>query len=74
MMRPVVLSLCDGCYIGLRLLAELLNRDSDDLRKRILNPLVKEGALRRAFRRPNDPRQAYTSSPIQVAAQTEPPK
>ena len=73
-MRPVVLSLCDGCYIGLRLLAELLNRDSDDLRKRILNPLVKEGALRRAFRRPNDPRQAYTSSPIQVVAHMETPK
>ena len=71
MMRSVVLSLCSGCYIGLRLLSELLNRDSDDLRKRILNPLVKEGLLRRAFRRPNDPRQAYTSSLIQAATHAE---
>jgi predicted HTH transcriptional regulator len=74
MMRPVVLSLCSGCYIGLRLLSELLNRDSDDLRKRILNPLVKEGLLRRAFRRPNDPRQAYTSSLIQAATHADPKK
>jgi predicted HTH transcriptional regulator len=74
MMRSVVLSLCSGCYISLRLLSELLNRDSDDLRKRILNPLVKAGLLRRAFRRPNDPRQAYTSSLIQAATHADPKK
>lgn len=74
-MREVVITLCAGRFLGLRLLAELLNRkDFDSLRERVLNLLVQQGLLRRAFPRPNDPRQAYTSSPIQVAAHTKPPK
>ena len=74
-MREVVVALCAGRFLGLRLLAALLNRkDFDSLRERVLNLLVQEGVLRRAFPRPNDPRQAYTSSPIQVADHTEPPK
>jgi ATP-dependent DNA helicase RecG len=64
--RQTVLALCTGRYLGLRVLAELLNRrdrDGKDLRTRILNPLVELGALQRAYPRPNDPRQAYIANP-----------
>lgn len=62
-MRNTVLKLCQGRYLGLRILASLLGRDAADLSRRVLNPLVKEEkSLRRAFPRPNDPRQAYTST------------
>ena len=62
-MRKAVYSLCASRYLGLRVLAELLDRDADHLRDRILNPLVTEGLLVRAYRRPNDPRQAYMTNP-----------
>jgi ATP-dependent DNA helicase RecG len=64
--REVVLQLCERRFIGLRALATLLGRrdtDGSDLRKRILNPLVQEGRLLRAYPRPNDPRQAYITAP-----------
>jgi len=62
-MRNTVLQLCQGRFLGLRILASLLGRDAADLSRRVLNPLVKEEkSLRRAFPRPNDPRQAYTST------------
>jgi len=60
-MKQVVLDLCKGRYLGVRVLAGLLNRDANDLRKRVLNELVKERVLKRAYPRPNDPRQAYTT-------------
>jgi hypothetical protein len=66
LVRQTVLTLCDGRYLGLRVLADLLNRrdrDGKDLRIRILNPLVAEGALRRAYPKKNDPRQGYISTP-----------
>ena len=58
-----ILALCNGRYLGLRVLAELLGKNPDgvDLRKRILKPLVNHGALQRAYPNPNDKRQAYTS-------------
>jgi len=60
-MHETVLALCDGHYLGLRVLSELLGRrDLKDLRNRVLNPLVESGLLCRAFPSPNDPRQAYT--------------
>jgi ATP-dependent DNA helicase RecG len=64
LMQQTVLALCTGHYLGLRVLAHLLARNSsgDDLRKRILNPLVASKALQRAYLNPNDPRQAYTTS------------
>jgi hypothetical protein len=46
-------------------LASLLNRrdqGGSDLRKRILNPLVQEGRLLRAYPNANDPRQAYLTN------------
>jgi len=65
LVRQTVLALCAGRYLGLRVLADLLkrrDRDGKDLRTRILNPLVAEGALLRAYPKANDPRQAYIAS------------
>ena len=64
--RATVLALCDGQFIGLRVLAALLGRrdqNGSDLRRRILNPLVQQGLLLRAYPRANDPRQAYKRAP-----------
>jgi predicted HTH transcriptional regulator len=64
LVQQTVLDLCRGRYLGLRVLAQLLGRNPDgvDLRKRILNPLVTNKTLLRAYPNPNDPRQAYTTS------------
>lgn len=62
MLREAILALCDGKYLGLRVLAHALERDSDDLRKRTLMPMVKEGVLRSAYPSARDPRQAYTAN------------
>lgn len=64
LVQQTVLALCRGRYLGLRVLAQLLGRNPDgvDLRKRILNPLVANKTLLRAYPNPNDPRQAYTAS------------
>jgi hypothetical protein len=44
-------------------MAQLLNRSEIYLRREVLNPLVAEKRLHRAFpTKPNDPRQAYTLS------------
>jgi predicted HTH transcriptional regulator len=69
--RGVVLQLCTSRYLGVHVLAHLLHKDPNDLVRRFLTPLVSEGALRRAFPRPNDPRQAYTTC---VNSVTERPK
>lgn len=63
-MRQVVLKLCLGRYLGRRVLAHLLNRDSDDFRKRILNPLVREKLLTPAFASSSNPKQAYMATNI----------
>ncbi len=61
-LQETVLRLCDGRYLGLRVLAKVLQRDPDDLRKRTLIPMVKAGALKTAFAALNDPRQAYAAA------------
>ncbi|MDY0222034.1 MAG: hypothetical protein RBR67_12925 [Desulfobacterium sp.] len=62
-MSDLICSLCNGHYLGLKVLAALLDRSENYLRQSQLNPLVEQGRLRRAFpTTPNDPRQAYTSS------------
>ena len=66
LVQQTVLALCAERYVGLRVLAELLHRrdrDGADLRQRILNPLVAQGTLKRAYPHPNDPRQAYITVP-----------
>jgi ATP-dependent DNA helicase RecG len=61
-MQAVISQLCRNHFIGLLLLSELLGRNEEHLRNRILNVMVNKRLLRRAFPRPNDPRQAYTST------------
>ena len=66
LVQKTVLTLCSSRYLGLRVLSELLkrhNQEGGDMRRRILNPLVAQGALRRAYPQANDPRQAYTTVP-----------
>jgi ATP-dependent DNA helicase RecG len=62
LLRDTILALCAGRYLGLRVLAQALERDSDDLRKRALMPMLKEGSLQAAFSAANSPKQAYTSA------------
>jgi hypothetical protein len=62
LLQSVILLLCEGRYLGRRVLAHLLNRNTDDLLKRTLNPMVKAGQLQPAFASASDPRQAYTAS------------
>ena len=62
MLQETVLRLCGGRYLGLRVLAKVLQRDPDDLRKRTLIPMVKAGALKTPFAALNDPRQAYAAA------------
>ena len=61
-LRKTVLVLCSGRYLGRRVLAQLLNRQPDDLQKRILASLVKEGLLKTAYPSSMDPRQAYIAA------------
>lgn len=61
LMIGVIATLCEGRYMTVRVLAQLLNRSEDYLRKDYINPLVRSGDLVPAFpEAPNDPRQAYT--------------
>lgn len=60
--QDVIVQLCSGRYLTLRVLSELLSRNSTYLRNSLLNPLVQSGRLKRAFSQSNDPRQAYTST------------
>lgn len=60
--RAVIRDLCDGRFMTLKVLAALLSREADSLRINILNPMVQEGLIARAFpASPNDRRQAYTA-------------
>ena len=63
LLQTTLLALCTGRYLGLRVLAQALQRDPDDLRKRTLSGMVKEGQLRTAHAAMKDPRQAYTAAP-----------
>lgn len=62
LLQSTILALCEGRFLGPRVLAQLLNRDIGDLRKRTLTPMVHQGLLRLAYSAPNAPRQAYTSA------------
>ncbi|QOY52291.1 RNA-binding domain-containing protein [Candidatus Sulfurimonas baltica] len=60
--KKIVKMLCEDKFLTLAILAELLDRSEDYIRKDILNPMVEQEELLRAFpQTPNDPRQAYTS-------------
>jgi len=59
----VLLQLCEGRFITLRCLAELVQRKPDTLRDQVLKILVRQRQLNLAFpKTPNHKRQAYTSA------------
>lgn len=67
-MRNVIIKLCSGRYMTLKVLAELLNREETYLRQSHLSPMAELGVLTRAFpQKPNDPRQAYLSKETGLA-------
>lgn len=61
-MQQAVLNLCQGRFIGRRVLAHLLARNADDLLKRILNPMVQAKTLIPAFASTSNPKQAYMAA------------
>lgn len=64
-MASVILSVCDGRYVRLSVLAELLSRDADGLRKGYLDALVKDHRIRRAFPgTPTHEMQSYRAADI----------
>jgi ATP-dependent DNA helicase RecG len=64
-LTDVVLELCDGRFITLRCLAELVNRKPDTLRDQYLKVLVRQRELSLAFpKTPNHGRQAYTTDKL----------
>jgi ATP-dependent DNA helicase RecG len=61
-MRLAILAVCDGHYVALSCLAELVDRDPDALRQQHLKPLLKEKKLFLAFpMSPNHAKQGYRS-------------
>lgn len=70
LLRAAILDLCRNRFLGRRVLAQLLDRNADDLLKRSLNPLVDEGRLKTAFSSRSDPRQAYTTADPQPTTQS----
>lgn len=61
-LRQTIGLLCTGRYLGRNVLAHILQRDADDLRKRTLRLLVQTGQLKQAYASSRDPRQAYITS------------
>jgi hypothetical protein len=61
--RGVISGICHGHFLTIKVIAEILKRNQSYLRDKVLNPLVEEGVLVRAYpQKPNDPRQAYTAA------------
>lgn len=68
MTRDAIGLLCQGRYLTIRVLSLLLGRNETYLRQSILNPMVQEGHLERAFpQSPNHPRQAYIAPAVERA-------
>jgi len=58
--KKTLLSLCEEYSLSLPVLAKLLNRSEDSLRKNFLNQMVGDHSLERAYpQTPNHPKQAY---------------
>ncbi|OAT75198.1 hypothetical protein A9B99_16945 [Mangrovibacter phragmitis] len=61
LMKSVILSVCQGQYISVAALGQILNRNPNALRQQYLKPLVEQGALKLAFPQyKNDPKQGYS--------------
>lgn len=61
LLRGTIAQLCDGRAIGLQVLAQLLNRDPDHLRRRTLAAMVHEGLLKVDYPSEQDPRPVYSA-------------
>jgi len=62
-MTKILTKLCEDVYLTQQVLAELVNRKPEALRKNTLKPLVDKGYLALAFPTvPTHPQQAYTSN------------
>jgi ATP-dependent DNA helicase RecG len=60
--KATILALCQDYYMSLPVLAKLLNREEDRLRKDFLVPMITNGSIIRAHpNTPNHPKQAYKS-------------
>ena len=59
--RQIILQLCEDRFLTATDLSELMSRNPNSLRSRLLSPLVEEGLLVRKYpEEPNRPDQAYT--------------
>ena len=62
-MNLIVINICKGRFLTLKVIAEILGKNEIYLRQSVLNPLVVSGVLERAFpQAPSHPRQAYTTT------------
>lgn len=62
LLRDTILRLCSGRSLGLQVLAQLLQREPDHLRRRTLAAMVRQGLLRADPCSPLDPRLLYSSA------------
>lgn len=62
LLRDTILRLCSGRSLGLQVLAQLLQREPDHLRRRTLAAMVRQGLLRADPCSPQDPRLVYSSA------------
>jgi len=61
--RAVIVELCEGRYLSLPELAELLNRETESLRNKYITPMLREGKLLQKHPSiKNHPKQCYTSA------------
>ena len=59
----VISALCRGRFLTAQQLADLLNRSTEELRKRYLTPMTRDGKLQLRYpQAPNRPDQAYTAA------------
>jgi hypothetical protein len=70
-MEAVILALCRDRYLTLNVLATLVDRNADVLRKRYLDALVKSRKIRRAF--PGTPTHEKQSYRAAMAESSEAP-
>jgi len=62
LVEMVILDLCNGRYLSLQQLEELLNRSGDFLRKDYVKPMIRSKQLQLLYpTKPNHPEQAYTA-------------
>lgn len=71
-MEGIILSMCRERYLTLNVLAQLLSRNPEALRKQYLNAMVKSGHIRQAFpMTPTHEKQAYRSASIVQKSQED---